>query len=109
MRTEYRYGPAIKQLRSDRGWTQEDLAEASGLAARTIQRLEKDIQAGADALKAVAAAFDVTVADLRRAYQVAEAKPLRGLTINQAEDFYESLDRAHHDYIYRIYCGIRPE
>ncbi len=30
----------IAALRRERGWTQERLAEASGIAVRTVQRLE---------------------------------------------------------------------
>ena len=31
----------IKQLRDDKNWTQQSLADACGLSLRTIQRVEK--------------------------------------------------------------------
>ena len=32
---------AIKELRLEKGWSQEQLAELSNLSTRTIQRIEK--------------------------------------------------------------------
>ena len=95
MRTEYRYGQAIKDMRTERGWTQEHLAEVSGLTARTIQRLERDQTCGSEALMAVASAFGVEVKDMARAYWIAERKPLRALTIHEALDFEEAINRVN--------------
>lgn len=47
-------------LRQERFWTQEDLAAASGLSSRTIQRIERDGRISVESWKALAAAFDVT-------------------------------------------------
>ena len=87
MRTEYRYGQAIKEIRKARGWSQEHLAQVAGLTSRTIQRVEKDENCGSEALMAIASAFEVDVKDLRRAYWVAERKPLRALTIQRSFGF----------------------
>jgi len=61
MRTEYRYGERTRDLRGQRGWTQEHLAEVAGIDVRTVQRLERDRTAGAEAVLAVAVAFGVEV------------------------------------------------
>ena len=54
----------LKQARDERLWSQEDLADASGLSVRTIQRIEKDRLITRDSLKALAAAFDVDAVEL---------------------------------------------
>lgn len=54
----------IKSLRLARAWSQEQLAELSSLSVRTIQRIENGGQASLETLSAIAAAFDLKVADL---------------------------------------------
>lgn len=51
-------------LREARGWTQEHLAEASGLSVRTIQRIEAGEPPAQETLLALAATFDLSVVDL---------------------------------------------
>jgi len=107
MRREYRYGRRTRDLRLQRGWTQEHLAEVAGVDVRTVQRVERDQTAGPEALMAVADALGVEVKDLQKAYWVAERKPLRALTIRRAQDFAEVIRRAHHEYTYQIYAPLR--
>ncbi|MCT4701723.1 2TM domain-containing protein [Enterobacteriaceae bacterium H20N1] len=54
----------IKALRLSRAWSQEQLAELSSLSVRTVQRIENGGQASLETLSAIAAAFDLNVADL---------------------------------------------
>lgn len=54
----------IKEKRLERGWTQAQLAEFSGLSERTIQRLEKGNPATAETLKCLAAVFEIEIAEL---------------------------------------------
>jgi transcriptional regulator with XRE-family HTH domain len=55
----------IKDLRGRRGYSQEELAERSGLSFRTIQRIENgETEPRGDSLTRLAAALDVTVDDL---------------------------------------------
>jgi len=61
MRTEYRHGERTRDLRAQRGWTQEHFAEVARIDVRTVQRLERDRTAGAEAVLAVAVAFGVEV------------------------------------------------
>jgi len=46
-------------MRLKRGWSQQQLADASGLSARTIQRIESGTPASTETLKCLAAVFDV--------------------------------------------------
>lgn len=55
----------IKQLRLSRGWSQEQLAQFSGLSVRTIQRVERGHNAGLESLKCIAAAFDIDVVQIQ--------------------------------------------
>lgn len=52
----------IKRWRTERGWSQDHLAELAGVSLRTVQRIENGEQASRDSLTALAAAFDVNVA-----------------------------------------------
>lgn len=54
----------LVQTRRDKHWTQEDLAAASGVSARTIQRIERSGGGSLETWKALAAAFDVNVRTL---------------------------------------------
>ncbi|MBV8032722.1 MAG: helix-turn-helix domain-containing protein, partial [Betaproteobacteria bacterium] len=54
----------IQKLRLKRGWSQQQLAEASGLSARTIQRLEAGQPASTETLKSLAAVFEVDFSTL---------------------------------------------
>ena len=54
----------IKELRSKRAWSQEELATSSGVNVRTVQRLEGGKLASLDTLKALANAFDTDVANI---------------------------------------------
>ena len=53
----------IKKMRLARHWSQEQLAEMSGLSIRTIQRIENGENAGLESLKSLAAVFDTNIAD----------------------------------------------
>ncbi len=53
----------IKKMRLERHWSQEQLAEMSGLSIRTIQRIENGENAGLESLKSLAAVFDTNIAD----------------------------------------------
>jgi len=54
----------IQKLRLQRGWSQQQLAELSGLSARTIQRIENGQPASAESLKSLASVFEVDFATL---------------------------------------------
>lgn len=54
----------IRELRKQKGWTQENLAEKCNLSVRTIQRLESGEDGNLTTLNLVAKAFEVKIGDL---------------------------------------------
>lgn len=54
----------IQKLRLQRGWSQEQLAEISGLSVRTVQRIERGQAASLETMKALAAVFEIDIAQL---------------------------------------------
>jgi transcriptional regulator with XRE-family HTH domain len=54
----------VIQKRKGKAWTQDELAIASGLNLRTIQRIEKEATASLQSMKALASAFDLNIRDL---------------------------------------------
>jgi len=56
----------LKQIRISRHFSQEQLAQMSGLNVRTIQRIESGKKASLESLKCIAAALDVDVTTLNQ-------------------------------------------
>lgn len=54
----------IKNLRTQRGWSQEQLAEMTAVSVRTIQRVENGETASPETLKALASVFEVPLFEL---------------------------------------------
>ena len=89
----------IHKLRLQRGWSQEQLAELSGLSVRTIQRIERGQSASVESLKCLASVFGVEFATLREsdmntsapavavdeALALAHARKVKGLYIHFAQ------------------------
>lgn len=58
-------GARVRMLRTERGWSQEELAERAGIDRRTIQRIEGGEYDPSPATgRALAAAFEVDVSKL---------------------------------------------
>ena len=55
----------VRKLRLKRAWSQEQLAQFSGLNIRTIQRIERGQKAGLESLKSLAAVFEIELEDLQ--------------------------------------------
>ena len=55
----------LRTLRLQRGWSQDNLAQLSGLSIRTIQRFEQGENASLETLKSLAAVFEVSIQDLQ--------------------------------------------
>jgi len=51
----------IIELRRQRAWSQQQLADIACISLRTIQRIESSKKASQESIKAIAAAFDITV------------------------------------------------
>ncbi|MDE2280551.1 MAG: helix-turn-helix transcriptional regulator [Xanthomonadaceae bacterium] len=54
----------LRELRTARHWSQEQVAELSGLNLRTIQRLESGAKVSTESLRALAAVFEVPAESL---------------------------------------------
>lgn len=57
----------VQELRLKKGWSQQQLADISGLNVRTIQRIEKGQPASLESYKALGAAFDMDFSELQEA------------------------------------------
>ncbi|WIE78843.1 helix-turn-helix transcriptional regulator [Curtobacterium sp. MCSS17_016] len=95
----------IGELRRLRGWTQERLAETSGIAVRTVQRMESGNDASLESLSAVATALEVPVRDLFATEEPASLDPgVRGLD-ERAERDQAQRDAASRGWQY-LYSGV---
>lgn len=54
----------VVEMRSQRAWSQQQLADIAGVSLRTVQRAEKSGRTSAESLKAIASAFDMAAAQL---------------------------------------------
>lgn len=55
----------VQKLRLQKGWSQAQLAELSGLNVRTIQRIERGDPASNESLKALASVFEMDFNELK--------------------------------------------
>ncbi|CAM5223093.1 helix-turn-helix transcriptional regulator [Alishewanella longhuensis] len=62
----------IRQLRADKGWTQQQLADICNLSLRTIQRVELHGIASLETSKALAVAFAIERQQLQQEDPIAE-------------------------------------
>jgi transcriptional regulator with XRE-family HTH domain len=94
MKTEISYGKKIRKLREERGWTQEQLAEATGVfTVRTIQRAENDETQGKETIQAIAGALDADLSALRTARMVPESRLLRAASVTTYRQFVDIEER----------------
>lgn len=59
----------MKSLRLEKHWSQEHLAQLSGLNIRTIQRVEKGESVGVETLTSLASVFEITPQELAHVIQ----------------------------------------
>ena len=64
----------VRKSRLEKGWSQEHLAQLSGLSVRTIQRIENGQKVGLESGKCLAAVFETDVANLMQE-QVMSSRP----------------------------------
>ncbi len=78
----------IKKLRLERHWSQEQLAEMSGLSIRTIQRIENGENAGLESLKSLAAVFETTIEDSNKKEELEQVRKEEAY-IQKLKGFYK--------------------
>lgn len=73
----------VKELRKKSGWSQEQLANASGLSVRTIQRVESESKASMETKVCLAATFQISLESLNvtTSPQVADTSPNRAILV----------------------------
>jgi transcriptional regulator with XRE-family HTH domain len=71
----------IRLERERRAWTQAQLAGATGLGLRTVQRIEREGSASFESAQAIAAALELTIADLRIESVPTPSLRIRGLPL----------------------------
>lgn len=72
---------SIMTQRNNRAWSQSQLAEASGLSLRTVQRIEKSGVASIESVKALASVYEVSIEDLKAFNEV--TSPPTGFSITR--------------------------
>lgn len=85
---------SIQKRRLDKAWTQEQLAEHSGVSVRTIQRIESGNPATLETLKCLAAVFETSVTRLMQ-----EPETMNNLTQNNHAEDKSLKDRQERDAI----------
>tara|TARA_B110000093_G_scaffold46407_1_gene49588 strand:- start:14 stop:478 length:465 start_codon:yes stop_codon:yes gene_type:complete len=83
----------IKKMRLERHWSQEQLAEMSGLSKRTIQRIENGENAGLESLKSLAAVFETNIEDSNKKEEVDQIRK-EETYIQKLKGFYKLLGLA---------------
>lgn len=77
-------------MRLERHWSQDQLAEMSGLSIRTIQRIENGGNAGLESLKSLAAVFDTDIVDSDKNREAEQIKKEEAYVQN-VKGFYKLL------------------
>lgn len=77
----------VQKLRLKKGWSQQQLADFSGLSVRTVQRIEAGQPASTETLKSLAAVFEVDFASLDPEPPMTPATPSNNPDREEAEAF----------------------
>lgn len=96
---------SIQERRLEMGWSQEQLAQHSGLSVRTIQRIEGGRRAGLESLKCLAAVFETTVSLLMQEQTMADtstpttSSPVADEVEREAVEYVQNLRAFHMHWI----------
>ena len=93
----------VQKLRLQRGWSQEQLATVTGLSVRTIQRIERGQPASLESQKALAAVFEIDLAQLQ---EPAMSTPATNTPATNAAEAEEALAFAHVRRVKRFYFHV---
>lgn len=80
----------IKKMRLERHWSQDQLAEMSGLSIRTIQRIENGENAGLESLKSLASVFEINITDSNKTKEIEQVRKEEEY-IQNVKGFYKLL------------------
>lgn len=91
----------VQKLRLKHGWSQQQLAEASGLSVRTIQRIEAGDPASTESLKSLAAVFEVDFSTLNPEQTMIAQTDIATATADQQEqEAFEYVRRLRRFYLH---------
>ncbi|UTA49685.1 2TM domain-containing protein [Simiduia sp. 21SJ11W-1] len=82
----------IRKLRLQKGWSQEQLAEVSGVSVRTIQRIERGQTPGLETMKSLAAVFEVELSTLQPKEDTMTPEQLNTLRHTMTEEEKDALE-----------------
>ena len=101
----------VQKLRLKNGWSQEQLAQASGLSVRTIQRIEAGHPASVETLKSLAAVFEVDLATLQQEHTMpspASIPPITHQTTaeEREKEAFDHVRRLRHFYLHLMRFAV---
>ena len=76
-------GIVIKEVRKQKGYTQVDLSDLTGISVRTIQRIEKDaVEPSIYSLKVISKVLEVDLLKIKSKYSMTFISELLGIDLN---------------------------
>jgi transcriptional regulator with XRE-family HTH domain len=87
-------GIVIKEVRKQKGLTQVDLSDLTGISVRTIQRIEKDVvEPSIYSLKVISEVLEVDFLKIKSRYSMTFISELLGINLN--DDTMTAQDKVH--------------
>lgn len=83
----------VQKMRLEQGWSQQQLADISGVNVRTIQRIEGGHPVSVETVKALAAAFHMDFNQLREAIMQGSIGTQEELEVDKALEYARDLRR----------------
>lgn len=97
----------IRKLRQQKGWSQEQLAEVTGLSSRTIQRIENGEPASNETMRALAAVFDIPLSEMRPLPSSREERPAKALFSHDERQVLKDIRKLRGFYIHAaVYLAV---
>jgi transcriptional regulator with XRE-family HTH domain len=86
----------VKELRAEKGWSQEILAEVAEVSLRTIQRAENDLKSSIETVKAIASVFEIDFKNLLEPEESIRVTEIEFLTrIEKGKDLATLINSTH--------------
>ena len=101
----------VRKLRLQRGWTQDVLAELSGLSIRSIQRIERGQQSSLETLKSLAAVFEVDLSTFQNGEKIMNTESQITEDEKEAIEYVKGIKEFYnHIFMYLgfaiVFCGV---
>jgi transcriptional regulator with XRE-family HTH domain len=90
----------IKKMRLERHWSQDQLAEMSGLSIRTIQQIENGENAGLESLKSLASVFEPNITDSNKKEELEQTR--------KEEEYFRNIEGLYAIVGAGIFCLMTP-